>query len=278
MRLGKIALAVSLGLALTARAEDNVMIDLSVLDSLGGSYMAPAEPLFPVLPKKPTPAPKKIKKKAKPVVAKPKSAKVMPKVEPIIEVKELEPVVVVDVEPLPEPVAKAENPIVREVVAEQPTEAPVVSEGIVASEAPVAPEQTPAEPEVGSQVEDALPIAEPAAEVPALLIDETALSENHSVDNSIVFAADVDELLPEQMAAIDMIIGRFKDANANKIAIYSYNLDDGVDSFRKKRLSLNRAVEIRSYLLKQGYKNFSIKVININADSDKINTVELEEI
>ena len=80
------------------------------------------------------------------------------------------------------------------------------------------------------------------------------------------------------MATIDNIIGKFKDVNSNKIAIYSYNLDDGVDSFRKKRISLNRAVGIRSYLIKQGYKNFSIKVININSGSDKINTVEMEEI
>ena len=64
----------------------------------------------------------------------------------------------------------------------------------------------------------------------------------------------------------------------NKIAIYAYNLDNGVDTFEKKRISLNRAVNVRGYLIKQGYKNFSIKVVNVEADSDKINTVELEEI
>ena len=80
------------------------------------------------------------------------------------------------------------------------------------------------------------------------------------------------------MSKIDTIIKSFEDTNTNKIAIYSYNLDDGVDSFKKKRVSLNRAVEVRGYLIKQGYKNFSIKVININSNSNKVNTVELEEI
>ncbi len=271
MRLGKIALAVTLGLALTARADDNVMVDLSVLDSLDGSYIAPMEPLFPVLPKKPKPAPKKIKKKVKPVVAKTKASKVkskhelkvkIDKSEPKIEVKAPEPVVVVDVEPLPEPQ-------VTEVSLPQPVAKVIKMEPIIAESAkkeakPVAVEPL-AEPEIK------------ADKVPALLVEE-APAQSLPAENAIIFAPDVDELSTEQMAAIDTIIGRFKDTNTNKIAIYSYNLDDGVDSFRKKRLSLNRAINIRGYLFQQGYKNFSIKVININADSDKINMVELEEI
>jgi hypothetical protein len=80
------------------------------------------------------------------------------------------------------------------------------------------------------------------------------------------------------MAQLNEIVGHFKNEPTNKIAIYSYNVEDGGDSFRKKRLSLNRAVGIRSYLLKQGYKNFSIKVVNVDSDSSKENTVELEEI
>ena len=50
-----------------------------------------------------------------------------------------------------------------------------------------------------------------------------------------------------------------------------------VSVFRKKRMSLNRAVEIRSYLLGKGYKNFSIKVINVN-EADKNNLVTVVEL
>lgn len=42
-------------------------------------------------------------------------------------------------------------------------------------------------------------------------------------------------------------------------------------------MSLNRAVEIRSYLLGKGYKNFSIKVINVN-EADKNNLVTVVEL
>lgn len=67
-------------------------------------------------------------------------------------------------------------------------------------------------------------------------------------------------------------------AGANKIAIMAYNYDNGQDVFRKKRQSLNRAIEIRSYLLAKGYKNFSIKVINITDDAARGNVVEIDEI
>ena len=112
---------------------------------------------------------------------------------------------------------------------------------------------------------------------PKLLVEDIPAKELE-VNNSIKFASGVDTLSSEQMSQINSIIGGFKDIEHNKIAIYSYNQDDGVDSFKKKRISLNRAIEVRSYLIKQGYKNFSIKVININSGSDKIDTVEIEEL
>ena len=111
---------------------------------------------------------------------------------------------------------------------------------------------------------------------PALLIDDEQTIAPEL--GKIAFADGVDELTAQQKAEIDVLTSKFKNTDKNKIAIYSYNLDDGVDSFKRKRISLNRAIEIRSYLLKKGYKNFSIKVINIGTGSDKINTVELEEI
>ena len=110
------------------------------------------------------------------------------------------------------------------------------------------------------------------------VIEETEAKNTQHEDAYIRFASGVDELNDEQRTKIDTIIAGYQNAPQNKIAIYSYNFDDGVDSFKKKRTSLNRAVEIRSYLLKKGYKNFSIKVININNASDKKNLVELQEI
>ena len=116
---------------------------------------------------------------------------------------------------------------------------------------------------------------------PKPLIPETQTKEETSENKPIAqikFASDVSELTEEQQKQLDAIVASFNNPSENKIAIYAYNLDDGVDSFKKKRLCLNRAVEIRSYLLQKGYKNFSIKVINVDGNSDKTNIVELEEL
>ena len=94
----------------------------------------------------------------------------------------------------------------------------------------------------------------------------------------LFFADDSAELSEENKQKIDASVKSFEDAQKNKILILAYNFDDGQDVFKKKRQSLNRAIEIRSYLLNQGYKNFSIKVVNVTDDNTKRNLVEINEI
>lgn len=132
---------------------------------------------------------------------------------------------------------------------------------------PVLPEATPVLPE--SKVET---IVEPIIpSVPAIL-------KASSVDKQLYFDADDAPLSDANKQKIDTILSSFVDVNNNKIAILSYNLDDGQEVFKKKRLSLNRAIEIRKYLLEKGYKNFSIKVVNVVDEPNKKNLVEIEEI
>lgn len=97
-------------------------------------------------------------------------------------------------------------------------------------------------------------------------------------DGMIRFADGSDILNVEQQELLDKIVSNFSNEKTSKIAIYAYNFDDKVDSFRKKRITLNRAIEIRSYLLKKGFKNFNIKVVNISGNSKKVDCVELKEI
>ena len=295
MRLGMIAFAGILGFALNVQAEENVWVDLSVLDGLNTTYSAPTEPLFPVLPKR----------EPKPVLPKATSPK-KPKIEavslstPKADVTKSSKVTVKETPAVKETVVMQES---KEAVAKQEDDADVVVVDVeptspdapgaipVADVAPLpqeaatdAADTSPAKPNSNS---DLPAVSQPAApEVsdvqetkPALLIDNTLPTEEQpsAIDNTIKFAPGVDTLSSEQMAKINTIISTFKDAKNNKIAIYSYNQDDGTDSFKKKRISLNRAIEIRSYLIKQGYKNFSIKVVNINSDSAKADMVELAE-
>ena len=119
-------------------------------------------------------------------------------------------------------------------------------------------------------VEPLVPVAEIAAPEPK--------TNTEQVKREIIFAEGSYELDDVAKEKIDAIIASFDDAKANKIAIMAYNYDNGEDVFRKKRQSLNRAIEIRSYLLNKGHKNFSIKVINITDDAAQGNVVEIDEL
>ena len=291
MHFGKLALVTVLGFCTVANAQDEVVVDLSVLDSLDSSYIAPSEPLFPVLPKKSKPLVKKVKKAPKPiskVKSKDKSSKPIVESKPNEDIKvvDVEPIVVVDVEPKPVNFDTLSTSKIIE--PEQNTSKSSSSSDVVKDEVKTTTTESITLPKVDTPTINNATNAVSAtnseentrinntADSLELLIPATPNYE--PVINSISFTEGVDELSAQQMAKIDAIVKSFEDTDTNKIAIYSYNLDDGVDSFKKKRISLNRAVEIRGHLIKQGYKNFSIKVININSNSNKVNTVELEEI
>ena len=277
-----------------------------------------SQPLFPEVKKasainkpavKKASAVKKVKKPAKAAKVKAAQAvkvKVAPQVEAKVETKPVEakPVVVEKVEPtsaapttLVEPTALPQAEEVAQVVpvkeavkesAPQTDELKAAEDMVKDADTPVV--KTPAEEEV--KVVDAEPLTNPvevvdvepvasnqvAAKPQESVKSDALLIEQRTTDHMLKFAPDVAELTPEQQAQIDAIINSFDDAANNKIASLSYNINDGIDAFKKKRLSLNRAVEVRGYLLQQGHKNFSIKVINVEKDSAKANTVEIEEL
>ena len=151
-----------------------------------------------------------------------------------------------------------------------------------------AAEETAKAPEKAAAVQEAenVPAAEtaPAAETeekkeikPLLPVgDKTPAAAE--VGRQIFFADDSFEISPENADKIISLIETFEDPRKHKIAIYAYNYDNGENTFKKKKLSLDRATEIRSLLLNKGYKNFSIKVINITDNPEKRNLVEIEEI
>ncbi len=343
MHLSKVFFTTAIMFSVSAMAEENVVVDLSVLDGLGSSYVGVSQPMFPVLPKKAKPAVKKASAKSKAQVAadrKQKSAEpkgeqkteikveVKPEVrksvdmpddsatrkieavqkEPVKYVASGEPVEVVAVEPVTnkEPVTapKVENKTLSaaEISAALSGEGKPVTDKakddlihIPQADTPVAAVKSAAEISAESMPSSLATLSKEDAAAgrsevspqgsqafqaeKALLIEENVkVSPQKQSDNVLHFAEDEDTVSAEMGKKINSIVKNFRNMEKSKIAIYAYNLEDGTDSFKRKRISLNRAIEVRSYLLKQGYKNFSIKVININAGSDKINTVELEEI
>lgn len=118
---------------------------------------------------------------------------------------------------------------------------------------------------------------EPNKVIQPLIPQATTPAEGIDKDE-IRFAEGSYEISEENAQKILALISAFENPQQNKIAIYAYNYDNGENSFKKKKLSLDRATEIRSLLLNKGYKNFSIKVINVTDSPDKSNLVEIEEI
>ena len=167
-----------------------------------------------------------------------------------------------------EPAAKVE-PAKTEVsapAAEETAKAPEKAAAVQEAENVPAAETAPtAEPEEIKEIKPLLPVGD---KTPA--VAETG--------RQIFFADDSFEISPENADKIISLIETFEDPRKHKIAIYAYYYDNGENTFKKKKLSLDRATEIRSLLLNKGYKNFSIKVINITDNPEKRNLVEIEEI
>ena len=145
-----------------------------------------------------------------------------------------------------------------------------------------AAEETAKAPEKAAAVQEAenIPAAETEEkkEIKPLLPVGDKTPAAAEVGRQIFFADDSFEISPENADKIISLIETFEDPRKHKIAIYAYNYDNGENTFKKKKLSLDRATEIRSLLLNKGYKNFSIKVINITDNPEKRNLVEIEEI
>ena len=296
-----------------ACAADDVYVDLSVLNEIGGGSVPSAygrpEPLFPVIrntpqfpvvkksapkaPKAETPARKnKQKLKIKQVKVVEKEEKIAIPAKPaVVEPAKDTPVgnKTVKNEAKEKTAAPAVEltsaPARREFVADVPsagkapfkTEEPAPAEKV--SPAPVVPVKAESDENqpVGEVPAAAEKKAEPLVPVSGAFAAKP-VADAEKVKREIVFAEGSSELDELSKKKIDAIIASFDNAGANKIAIMAYNYDNGQDVFRKKRQSLNRAIEIRSYLLAKGYKNFSIKVINITDDAARGNVVEIDEI
>ena len=99
-----------------------------------------------------------------------------------------------------------------------------------------------------------------------------------AVSASVHFDGEESELTDADKKQIDAVIAGFQNPHDNKIAVTAYNVDGGANAFRRKRTSLNRAVNVRTYLLNQGYKNYSIKIVNVPENDERADTVEIKEL
>ena len=121
-----------------------------------------------------------------------------------------------------------------------------------------AAEETAKAPEKAAAVQEAenVPAAETEEkkEIKPLLPVGDKTPAAAEAGRQIFFADDSFEISPENADKIISLIETFEDPRKHKIAIYAYNYDNGENTFKKKKLSLDRATEIRSLLLNKGYK------------------------
>ncbi len=106
-------------------------------------------------------------------------------------------------------------------------------------------------------------------------VEEKISSDDGMEDKStlVSFADDSDELNEEIIRRLNLTINKLGADYSGKFLIEAYNYDNDGGIFSRKRLSLNRAVAVRSYLLGEGYKSFSIKIINTEDASLKNNVL-----
>lgn len=97
-----------------------------------------------------------------------------------------------------------------------------------------------------------------------------------AAEKQIVFAEKSDRLSAENLARLEEYAATLAAPGKNKVIISAYNFEDGGNSFKSKRLNLNRAVAVRSFLMTKGYKNFSIRIVN-TGNRGKRNVTEIEE-
>lgn len=269
-------------------AEDDVYVDLSVLDNMPKDsigFITP-QPLFPEI-------------KAKSVTkTKPVQSKAKKKVITIVQPQPVKPEV-----PQEKLLPEKENKVVVE-RENKPIETEESS--WTEPEKPILEITAPVEAEKVSEPENILPevvqnsekTPEETKEIPAQNSiqpenTETVLSAKISEDTakkqkisdfepreiySISFTLDTADLSNEALQRLEKMTEIFSPDRKKKIAIRAYNYENGQDSFRKKRISLNRATNVRSFFLSKGFKNFSIKIINTTTDNEYKDTVEIEEI
>lgn len=289
---------VGAGMVGSACAEDDVYVDLSVLNNLqAAAPAAVVQPLFPDV--KNAPAPKKPRAVKRKKAEKRQEVK-LPEVK--AEAKKAEDKVEMKAEAAPQPdkteTSAAETvPAVDSAKNNLNTLRQAIVENSIRKE-PVAAETPAAETAVSAEMPADASLPVETAVVPventAVVVDDKSgeslsealnnnvpaetQSEPEKVSNAIKFGAESSELTEADKQQIDAIMAGFEDAVNHKVAITAYNLDDGKEVFYRKKQSLDRAIAIRSYLLNKGYKNYSIKVINIPAGDERVNTVDVVEL
>ncbi len=286
MRKLRLLLSVSGCFLMSAAAAQEVYVDLSVLDQIdGGSSVSRQLPFDD----------SSLQSLPRPAVARPHNKpqlKAAPKTVPLQPSKPKFPQAPITPPP-PKPAAVVKETAVDSLPARLPEPAvektvPAVLPVAAAVTEPVlqkVPEMAVTEerPDVAAVPvqENKQPVAAdllsaPQEKAPEVLEPLIPVGEPEIAADTIVFMSGRSDLSSENLEKLAELADGFQKPGSNKIIISAFNYDDGENSFKSKRLNLNRAVAVRSYLMTRGYTNFSIRIINTDNHLRK-NTAEVTE-
>ena len=273
-----IAFGLALGLAATPGHAASVDVDLSVLDDGGygaasgaasGASRSGLQMPGPTMPQSeylgppvsvPLPAPE-------PAVAAEPAPEPAPEPEPvpqapsIAEAPEPEPIP----EPAPEPMAEPETAVAQS--AETASAAPPPPPEPEALDPPA-----PTEPETTAAPEPAEP--EPAATETQTASTGTAVTDEIS---RIVFDADETRLPDAAADQLAAIAERAASDDNVRIQLKAYAGGDALSASKARRLSLSRALAVRSYLIEQGVRStrIDVRALGDKVEDEPVNRVDI---
>jgi hypothetical protein len=214
-----------------------------------------------------------------------KVAKVKPAVQKDAYNEEIKPVVTAPVEQKPiEPVTPAEQPKVT-------TPAPTTSTAPVVAPTPVAPEMPKAKEGDAGTIAPVTPSSTqlPSSTAPSIAPENKPAASSHtsSITNvapvapatkvaNLEYSSTEVEMSPLNIVALSSIVNDLKTSQTLKAKIQSYAYSQDGNMSDARRISLQRAIKIRKYLIDNDINASRISVNAIEDSTSRLNKVEIQ--
>ncbi|MBN8196796.1 OmpA family protein [Thalassospira povalilytica] len=124
------------------------------------------------------------------------------------------------------------------------------------------------------------PAAEEAAIPPANKAAPAPMPAAGSDEYSLGFAADSFELTGQAKSALDQVISAMNKDDSLRIQLQAYAQGDGANASKARRLSLSRALQVRSYLIDQGVRStrIDVRALGANVPSGPADRVDIKTV
>jgi outer membrane protein OmpA-like peptidoglycan-associated protein len=180
--------------------------------------------------------------------------------------------------PQPSAPAPAPSPAPAATAATPSASATTAAPNAPAPSAPPAPAATIAQPGPAPAAAASAPPAPPAAAAPQV----ANLPPQGALPAQIVFAPNVTDMPDQAKAALDKVVAAMKADDQIRIQLIGYASGQADNAFQARRISLQRAVSVRAYLIGQGVSNIRMDVralgnrTDIVGPQDRVDVVAID--